>query len=127
MNIKTEVKLKQILENNPSHTIILVGDDDLNLENSVQLSAAVDERELHIPMVWHKLVDMKAKKAKTYLIIEGLDQLDEQKQEKFAGLLKDHRAGNYKLPANVQIVIPVREKDKVSQKIQSLSLLWEIK
>lgn len=127
MDTKAEVKLKQVLSSNPGHPLLLIGASGFEFENYVGLSASIDERELHIPMNWHKLLEKKAQKSKAYLIIEGLEQLGEQKQEKFAGLLKDRRAGGYKLPANVQIIIPVAEKNKISKKIQSLSLLWEIK
>lgn len=127
MDTKAEVKLKQVLSSNPDHPLLLIGANGFKFENYVELSASIDERELHIPTNWHKLLEKKAQKTKVYLIIKGLEQLEEQKQEKFAGLLKDHRAGGYKLPANVQIIIPVAEKDKISKKIQSISLLWKIK
>lgn len=127
MEMKAEFKLKQVLAANPAQTVIVVGAPDFEIDNYVSLSADIDERELHIPMHWHKLIEMKAKKPKAYLLIEGLDRLDDIAQQKFAGLLKDRRAGNYKLPANVQIVIPVAQREKVSAKIQSLSLVWEVK
>ncbi len=127
MDMKAEVKLKQVLAANSAHAVIVVGATDFEFENYVRLSADIDERELHIPMHWHKLLEMKAKKPKAYLIVDGLESLDRKEQGKFAGLLKDRRAGNYKLPANVQIVIPVAQRDKVSAQIQSLALVWEVK
>lgn len=126
MTTKTKLKLEQVLRNNPLQPLVIAGNEIPEMENSISLMASVDERELHIPSGWHKLLEMKAQNQKAYLVIESLDEVDCEKQEQFAGLVKDRRAGNYKLPANVQIVIPVRDKSRLSKKIQLLSLIWDI-
>lgn len=126
MDKKAELKLMQVLQNNPAHPLVIAGESDIRLENFVSLDAGIDERELHLPTHWHKLLETKSKSKKAYLIISGLDKIDGARQEIFAPLLKDRRAGNFKLPANVQIVVPVADKSKLSRRILSLALVWDI-
>lgn len=127
MTTKTELKLEQVLRNNPLIPIVIAGKKGFEAENFVPLPAGINERELHIPSGWHKLLDLQAQDERVYLVIEGLDEAAPVDQDKFTGLLKDRRAGNYKLPANAQIVIPVRDKEKLSEKIRALVLVWDIK
>jgi len=127
MNLETKIKLDQILANNAYNPLIVVGNFEPDSENCVFLMAGCDERELHIPGGWHLELQQKAAQSKVLLVIAGLDCIAAEKQQKFAGLLKDRRAGNYKLPDNAQIVIPVADKNALSKRILALSLLWEIK
>lgn len=127
MTEKEKIKLEQVLVNNPAHPVIVVGVQNVGEENSIVLAAGVNERDLHMPSFWQKITDLKARNNSVRLVIEGLDELMPVEQEKFLPLIKDRRAGNYKLPANVQIVIPVADKGKVCSKIQSLSLVWEVR
>ena len=62
-----------------------------------------------------------------YLVIDGLDTVSQAEQEKFLPLLKDRRAGMFKLPPNIQIVMPVQRAAAVSKKIKAVSLMWEVK
>lgn len=127
MSIRAVLQLERVLADNPLQPVIVVGSLSGKGEMSVVLPATVAERELHIPTAWHKELDFKAKEEKAYLVIEGLDGLSPERQEKFVSLIKDRRAGNYKLPANAQIVMPVAAEENVAPKIRMLSLLWEIK
>lgn len=127
MTEKEKIKLEQVLANNPAHPVIVAGTQNAGEENSVVLAADMNERDLHMPSFWQKITDLKARNNTVRLVIEGLDALAPAEQEKFVPLIKDRRAGNYKLPANVQIVIPVAEKGRVCPKIQSLSLVWEVR
>ena len=59
------------------------------------------------------------------MVIENLDEISMTQQEQFIGLIKDKRAGIYKLPTNVQIIMPVKNCNAVSEKIKKLSLVWK--
>ncbi len=117
---------EQVLDNNPRHPVILAGNTELSLPSCVFMPADIAERELFIPSDWSKALDFEAQRGKAYLLIEGLDKLAPAQQRKFCMLLKNRRAGNYKLPDNVSIVIPVADKSGLSAEILSLSLLWDV-
>ena len=127
MSTKAELKLEQVLRNNPLQPLVLAGKGTFEGENCLALSATTDERELHIPSGWHKQLDLLAQTGKVYLLIEGMGEIAASEQDKFAGLLKDRRAGNYKLPDNAQIIIPVKDIKTLSNKIQTLALVWDAK
>ncbi|MBP3515131.1 MAG: hypothetical protein J6K65_02875 [Alphaproteobacteria bacterium] len=125
MNTK-KMLFEQVLDNNPRHPVILAGNTELSLPSCVFMPADIAERELFIPSDWSKALDFEAQRGKAYLLIEGLDKLAPAQQRKFCMLLKNRRAGNYKLPDNVSIVIPVADKSGLSAEILSLSLLWDV-
>lgn len=127
MTTKNKLKIEQVLRNNPQQPVVIVGEYEANTENSIFLVAETDERELHIPSGWHLQLEEIARQDKAYLVIGNLDEVDYKKQEQFVGLLKDRRAGNYKLPMNVQIIMPITDKNRLSDKICSLSLVWDMK
>lgn len=62
----------------------------------------------------------KMKDHKSFLIIEGLDTVSKTEQEKFIPLLKDRQILSSKLPDKIQILIPIKEVEPVSKKVQSL-------
>ena len=76
-------------------------------------------------LIKHVEVLEKKKASKAFLIIDGLDKVSESEQEKFIPLLKDRQIMTSKLPASVQIVMPVADTDAVSNKIKSL--IFELK
>ena len=76
-------------------------------------------------LIKHVEVLEKKKVSKAFLIIDGLDKVSESEQEKFIPLLKDRQIMTSKLPASVQIVMPVADADAVSSKIKSL--IFELK
>lgn len=126
MNVAKKMLLKHILDDNSFYPIILSGMEKITLPACVSLPANIDERELFMPSEWNKKLDFEAQNKKAYLLIEGLDKLAPAQQDKFCMLLKNRRAGNYKLPDNVGIIIPVVSKSMLSQEVLSLSLLWDV-
>lgn len=126
MDKKTELKLRQVLQNNNKHPLVIAGDVHIGFKDFTCLDAQIDERELHIPTNWHSLLASKAQNKRNYLLISGLDTVEYRQQEIFLSLLKDRRADNFKLPENVQIIIPVADKNKLSPRILSLVLVWDV-
>lgn len=51
----------------------------------------------------------------TYLVIEEIDKIDEIKQEKYIGLIKDREFRGYNIPDNVIIVITIKNKDSLKK------------
>lgn len=124
MVTKSRFLLEQFLNNNQQQPLLIVSAIKFEPYNFITLPADIDERELHLKSEWQTLLSQKAEKDKTYLVIANLDEVSLAKQEQFIGLIKDKRAGNYKLPANVQIIMPVKNCDAISEKIKKLSLVW---
>lgn len=123
----SQIKLKQVLENNRKWPLVIAGSsaDDFD---GVVLSARSGEKELYknglYTPVWISALESEGA---DMLVIEGLDEISPDEQENFISLLKDRRAGTYKVSDHVQIVIPVKEKEKLSSKIQSLTIPWVMK
>lgn len=126
MNVAKKMLLKHILDDNYSYPIILSGMEKITLPACVFLPANIDERQLFTHSDWNKKLDFAAQNEKAYLLIKGLNKLMPAEQNKFCMLLKNRRAGNYKLPDNVGIIIPVVSKSELSPEILSLSLLWDV-
>ena len=122
----SKIFLEQILRNNPLQPLIVAGKCSFNDEYAVFLAADIDERELHIPTTWKDKIQAIDSRNTVYLVIQDLDSLNFEQQNKFAGLLKDRRAGNFKLGNNVRVVISVDDAAKVSPELKKLSLIWEI-
>ena len=127
MNEEAKNKLSKVLSDNTKNPLIIVSDEDIVLENTITINATISERDLHIESMWHKKIMLRHSNKHLFLVINGLDNIEAEEQDKFIHLLKDRRSGTFKLPDYVQIVIPVKDKEKVSKQIKSLSLLWEVK
>jgi len=72
-----------------------------------------------------KCVD-SLKKKKTFMVVEGMDKVSAEEQEKFVPLLKDRQILYSKLPEKVQILIPVKKVKSVSRAIQSLAFTLKV-
>ena len=121
-----KIKFSQMLKNNPQHAVLTETGGGLDLKHTVVLPANIEERELHIPSHWHqKLLMQLSMVDKVYLMIEDIDKISAKEQEKFVSLLKDRRAGNFKLPDGVQIVISCSHMNQVCDSIKKLALYIE--
>ena len=124
MATKSRFLLEQFLNNNQQQPLLIVSNMKFKPYNFVNLPAETEERELHVKSEWQLLLNKKAESGKAYLVITNLDEVSITQQELFIGLIKDKRAGSYKLPINVQIIMPVKNGDVISEKIKKLSLVW---
>lgn len=122
----SKIVLEQILHNNPLQPLVVVGKCAFNDEYAVFLDADIDERELHIPTKWKDQIQAIDSRDSAYLVVQNLDTQSFEAQNKFSGLLKDRRAGNFKLGNNVHIVLAVSDINKISPELKKLSLVWEI-
>lgn len=123
---KSRFLLEQFLRNNQQQPLLIASDIKFEPYNFVALPAEIEERELHLKSEWQSLLNKKSESGKVYVLITNLDEVSAAKQEQFIPLLKDKRAGRYKLPANAQIIMPVKNDAKISEKIKKLSLVWKV-
>ncbi len=121
---KSKIKLSQVIKNNNLNPLIILGNELKEYQNKVEISANIDERFLNLSADWQEELTQKSSQEKAYCIIIGIEDISLQEQEKFVNLLKNRRAGNYKLPNNAMIIILANNENKISDKIKSLSLMW---
>ena len=123
--MNTDDKILQILKDNPTYPILLKARGRLGLKNMIKLPVTTSCSEMAVPTRWKHKVLMKENDDKVYLCIENIDKISVEEQEKFVPLIKDKRAGNFKLPANVQIVISAKDLNNVAIEIKKFALFIE--
>lgn len=102
-------------------TCVVILQEDVNtLKNSYNVK--VDESNSNIILGELNKEDLKINLDKlvkendiTYLVIEEIDKIDEIKQEKYIGLIKDREFRGYNIPDNVIIVITIKNKDSLKK------------
>lgn len=110
-----QAKLEQVLKDNKEWPLVIVNAKAGDFADATIIPSSIAANDLYTGF-----------ESKPLLLIEELDNISEQEQEKFISLLKDRRMGSSKLPRDVQIIIPVKSKNSLSKKIQSLCLFWEL-
>lgn len=120
-----KIKLKTVLESNRTHPIILVGVTADQLDGAV-MPASISPRDLNTGTWPDELADMVAARGNVTLVIDGIDTLSPATQAKFLPLVKDRRSGQHKLPAPVQILIPVSDLNRVADEIQRVALVYHV-
>ena len=116
MKLTQKLTLEQVLENNKHLPLIVVGALASDFLNAAIISANISVRDLATLNF-----DIKP-----MLVIEGLDKVDTETQKNFVTLLKDRGGISKNLPVDVQIIIPVQSKEKLSREILDLSLIWKL-
>lgn len=130
-------KLMTILESNKKWPIIVGGISGDSLPKSIVLPATIPTEELdilpsesglHYP-AWIMQMMISVKKSdKVYLVIDGLDKIDFDEQDKFYGILKHKGVNGYKFPDGTQIIIAISSGNisKISKKISALCLNFDV-
>lgn len=121
-----EIKLSNVLRDNTAHPLIIIGKFSLNNTPVITLSADINVRELHTPAAWQSALDAASAAGEACLLIKDLDSVAFAEQKHFMSLLKDRRAGSYKLPASARIIITAASETRIAPEIKSVALLWKI-
>ena len=131
MNEQSKAKFLEVLNNNSKHSIIVEGLDPREIGGAVVIPATITPFDLgslsNDKPVWVAQLERMGPGRK-FLIIDRIDILNEDDQEKFAWLLTNRQDNGYKLGADVQILlaIPNGSLQKVCHKIKSLCINWKI-
>ncbi len=120
-----KIKLKSVLESNMRWPLLIGGAAASDFVGPV-MPATISPRDLNTGNWVGELGDMGAGMARLVMIIDGMDKLTPRGQEKFIRLIKDRRGGMRKLPDNVQIVIPVKNVELISDQIKRLALIYNV-
>ena len=137
MNNSGYKKMMTILENNKKWPIIIAGISGNSLPNAIMLPATIssdqldivpDEEGMNYPTWIMQMMIFSRKSDKVYLVIDGLDDIDFDEQEKFYGILKHKSINGYKFPDNVQIIIAIKSGNisRISDKIATLCISFDV-
>ena len=137
MTEEMKSKLVKILKDNTKWPLIIEGVSSTNLPTSVVIPATTPSSELGvIPSEtglklpsWAMEILLKAKKSKKIIVwIGGLDEISQEEQEKFYGMIKYNGVNGYKFPAGTQIIIPIKKGNlsKINERIVSLCLNFDV-
>lgn len=137
MNKNGFKKMMTILENNKKWPIIIAGISGNSLSNAIMLPATIpsdqldivpDDEGMNYPAWIMQMMICARKSDKVYLVIDGLDDIDFDEQEKFYTILKHKSINGYKFPDNVQIVIAIKSGNisRISDKIATLCISFNV-
>ena len=123
MNNKTKIMLNQFLANNKDCPLLIETTLSLIDNQHIMLSANTNFRTILLSNEFNKL-NHSGDNDHSYLVITDIENVSFEKQQNFVNLIKNRRLGQYKLPQNIQIIIPVKNKNKIIPDITKLSLVW---
>ena len=115
--------LNQFLANNKDCPLLIETTLSLIDNQHIMLSANTNFRTILLSNEFNKL-NHSGDNDHSYLVITDIENVSFEKQQNFVNLIKNRRLGQYKLPQNIQIIIPVKNKNKIIPDITKLSLVW---
>lgn len=127
-------KLKKVVENNYKWPLILENITADYFPNAVVIPSSISSSELgvipgengdKIPMWLRSLLIVSKRNERPIVVIDRLDEVSEDTQEEFYGLLKMKSLNGFDLPTNTQFLITVSDVKKVSKKITALSIIYK--
>ena len=98
--------------------VIVFNSDIQKLNNSCNIDAGLSDLDLFGVSLGHPIFKEKLEKVSkeneiSYLIISNIDKVNEDKQNRFIGLVKDREFMGYNLPDNVIIVFTVESENDI--------------
>jgi len=93
--------------------VVILDEDSKELDSKITISSKSNDHEL--------LTNIKEMiNEEQYFIVTGIDELDENSQEKYYQIVKDREFYGYKLPDDTIIVLAVKEKEGLKRIKQEL-------
>lgn len=133
MDNNLKLKLNEILSNNKSWSIIIEGLDAKLIKDAVIINANINSQDLGIKIdsngyIYPKFISELENNKTKILIIDELDEISKEEQEKFYGLIKYKGINGYKFPKETQIIITTKTNglNKISQDILNLTLNFKL-
>ncbi len=97
---------------------IILNDDTRKLGNALLVKADVSDKFLFgdaLPGFAKRLEEKSKGKDLVYLVITGIDEIDNDKQDRYIGLVKDREMNGYNLPKNCIVVFSVTSSQSLSK------------
>ena len=135
MTEEMKSKLVKILKDNTKWPLIIEGVSSANFPTSIVIPATTPSSELGVIPgetglklpTWAMEILLKAKKSKKIIVcIGGLDEISQEEQEKFYGMIKYKGVNGFKFPERTQIIITAKNTKKISKRISSLALSFKV-
>ena len=131
------MKLIEVIKNNNDYPLIVVGVSAKFFGSATIINSNIDSSELGIKIgdngeyvlpSWLKEMNIKSVKNndKNILVIESLDEVSNEEQLKFLGLLKNNGLNGYSFPKNTQTIITCSNIENVSKRIKDLCLIYMV-
>lgn len=111
--------------------IIVLNSDIEKLNNSYSIDAKLSDIDLFGVNLGHPIFKEGVEKISkeneiSYLIISNINKVNEEKQNRFIGLVKDREFMGYNLPNNVIIIFTVEAEDDIKNISTELYQLCEV-
>lgn len=108
-------ELIELQRNSKATAVVILNEEYKSLNNSVVMKANVKDEILFNSKtgnpVFKQKLNEKAKSGEiSYLVIYGIDEISEDMQERFLGIVKDREFDGYYLPENCIVVFTVKNK-----------------
>ena len=135
MTEEMKSKLVKILKDNTKWPLIIEGVSSANFPTSIVIPATTPSSELGVIPgetglklpTWAMEILLKAKKSKKIIVcIGGLDEISQEEQEKFYGMIKYKGVNGFKFPEGTQIIITAKNTKKITKRISSLALSFKV-
>lgn len=133
--MENKAKINKILTDNASTPIIFIGANASEITNAVVIDAHIPSAELGIlptengykyPQFVRQLMALQMKGIMPVVVIESIDKISKDEQEKFYGLLKYRGLNGYKLPQNARIALLADKATDIANRIVQLSLVYKM-
>ncbi len=127
-----EEKLLKIIESNKNSVLLIESNEDIVLPNSISISSSIDSKDLgilsdvkgqKIPQWLMALMLAEKKNKKIILVINDIDQVDLEEQNKFVGLITFKGVNGYKFDSKTQIILTCNDLNKVNEKLKNLVII----
>ena len=137
MEKKNTIKLIKVLDNNKRNNILLMGATATIFEDAVIIPATIPSQKLGIGIdahgeyvypAWLKEIEEKKSNDRLLIIIDGLDKVSKDEQEKFYGILKYKGINGYSFPSQSQLICTSKSTDqnKISDRILRLNIIYNV-
>lgn len=109
------------LQRNSKATCVVIKNEDYNkLSPYVSIKAKVSDNFLFSTTFSQKIDEKSEKSEVSYFIIQNIDEVSEELQARFIGLVKDREINGYALPDNCIIVFTVKDEEGLKSIIPQL-------
>lgn len=102
-------------------TSVVIQDENYNeLEPAYSIDAKINENHLFSktltsPFFKEELDEISKKGDIAYFVIRGIDEISEELQNEYIGIVKDRELGEYVVPQNVIFVFTVKDKQSLNK------------
>ena len=134
MKEKRKSQLIDILKNNKKWPLIIESANKLKFPSAITIPANTPSENLGLIAsengikypTWAMQIMTKAKKSNNIIIcIDSLDEIPQEDQEKFFGMIKYKGVNGFKFPEGSQIVITAKDANNISKRISGLALIFK--